>query len=99
MPYLRIARRYEVVFSELRHGKLTRRVWVELACTVRTRQLLLINLPLQCHEGMNESLGTIVVAIISLAQQARPNWSGHTEFFRLLAQLASQSSIHHVQRG
>src|SRR2546425_13323776 len=58
VPYVRIARRYEVVFSKLRHRKLTRRVWVEVTWAVGTRELLLTNLPLQRHEGMNQRFGT-----------------------------------------
>ena len=58
LPHLRIARRYQVMLTKLRHGKLTRRVWVEVAGAILTGELLLINFPLQRHEGMDERFGT-----------------------------------------
>src|SRR3954451_8504729 len=54
VKHIRIRRRFQVVLSKLRHGELAWLVWLEKLGLICARQLLIVDLALQFHEGVKQ---------------------------------------------
>src|SRR5437867_13023905 len=55
-PNIRILRRHQIMFAELRHGEFAGGIRIQVPWASVSTQLLLINLLLQRHERVNQRL-------------------------------------------